>query len=76
MVAGLVSKNKRRFQDGPHGFDLDLAYIAPRIIAMGLPAEGKDGALLSTAALQDNTLHTLLVWELMGVLSCYRPCYS
>jgi hypothetical protein len=50
ILAGLVSKNKRRFQDGPHGFDLDLAYISPRVIAMGLPAEGKDGALLSAAA--------------------------
>lgn len=45
-IAGLVSGQKKRFQDGPDGFDLDLAYITPRVIAMGLPAQGKEGKQL------------------------------
>ena len=34
----LVSKDARRFQQG--SYDLDLSYITPRIIAMGLPSSG------------------------------------
>ena len=37
---GLVSGQKRRFTEG--GFDLDLAYVTPRLIAMGYPSTGAE----------------------------------
>jgi phosphatidylinositol-3,4,5-trisphosphate 3-phosphatase/dual-specificity protein phosphatase PTEN len=37
-----VSKNKRRFKDKKHKFDLDLSYIGSRIVAMGFPSENTE----------------------------------
>lgn len=37
VIKTMVSKNKKRFEDGE--FNLDLSYITDRIIAMGYPAQ-------------------------------------
>lgn len=38
-----VSLKKKRFQED--GFDLDLAYVSPRIIATGMPSSGKEALI-------------------------------
>ena len=49
FVRGLVSKKKKRFVDASAHLDLDLSYITPRLIAMGLPSEGFEASYRNSA---------------------------
>ncbi len=42
VVRSLVSKKKIRYTKD--GYDLDLTYITPRIIAMGFPSTGREAS--------------------------------
>lgn len=41
LIRNLVSKEKNRYQND--GFDLDLSYVTPRLIAMGYPSDKLEG---------------------------------
>ena len=40
MITQKISQNKMRYVDKRNGFDLDLTYITPRVVAMSFPSVG------------------------------------
>ena len=48
FVKRLVSKEKNRYQYG--GFDFDMSYILPNVIAMGFPALGTESLYRNSMA--------------------------
>ncbi|GIM07182.1 hypothetical protein Vretimale_11266 [Volvox reticuliferus] len=64
----LVSTNKRRYQQD--GYDLDMSYITPRIIAMGFPCDGVSSFYRNPV---DNVVR-LLEARHTGVYKVYNLC--
>jgi phosphatidylinositol-3,4,5-trisphosphate 3-phosphatase/dual-specificity protein phosphatase PTEN len=67
LIRSMVSGDRQRFMGG--GYDLDLTYITPRIIAMGFPASGIEGAWrnsINEVAMMLKRYHSgkYMVWNL------------
>jgi len=67
-IRGLVSKKKCRYtQDG---FDLDLAYVGDRLIAMGFPSEGIEASFRNPM----NEVQKFLDFKHRGHYAVYNLC--
>ena len=65
LIRSLVSKKKVRYTE--EGFDLDLTYITPRLIAMGFPSDGGEALFRNPA--------TEVFQTLSLSLSLYLPIF-
>ena len=65
-LRSLVSKKKRRFRED--GYDLDLTYVTPRLVAMGFPAAEREAMYRNDRA----ELERLLVLRVAGLLDADR----